>query len=87
MSKEQVLNDLSRLLDEVDSLPLDAPERQRLHGLISDVEQHLDDEVESPAELDIVDTVEELATRLETDHPAFIGILRRVMNTLSSMGV
>ncbi|MEE4661967.1 MAG: DUF4404 family protein [Halieaceae bacterium] len=87
MSKDEILKDLSSLLDEVDRLPLEAQERERLHGLISDVEQHLDDDIETPDELDIVDTVEELATRLEADHPRLVGVLRRVMNTLASMGV
>ena len=87
MSKEQVLSDLSRLLDEVDRLPLESAERQRLHGLISDVELHLDEDRATGETLEIVDTVEELATRLEADHPSFVGVLRRIMNTLSSMGV
>ena len=87
MSKEQIYDDLSSLLDEVDHLPLEDAERKRLHGLISDIERHLDDEEPSERELDVVDTVDELVTRLEADHPAFTGILRRVMNTLSSMGV
>lgn len=87
MSKEQIYNDLSSLLDEVDHLPLEDAERKRLHVLISDIERHLDDEEPTERELDVVDTVDELVTRLEADHPSFTGILRRVMNTLSSMGV
>ena len=89
MSKEQVYQDLSSLLNEIDSLPLEEAERRRLHGLVSDIEQHLDTDAEGEAsgELDIGDTVDEMVTRLEADHPAFTGILRRIMNTLSSMGV
>ncbi|MDJ0877784.1 MAG: DUF4404 family protein [Halieaceae bacterium] len=89
MSKEQVYQDLSSLLNEIDSLPLEEAERRRLHGLVSDIEQHLDTDTEGEAsgELDIGDTVDEMVTRLEADHPAFTGILRRIMNTLSSMGV
>ena len=87
MSKDQIYRDLSSLLDEIDQLPLDDAERRRLHGLIGDIEQHLDDEVETEGELDVGDTVDELVARLEADHPTFTGILRRVMNTLSSMGV
>jgi hypothetical protein len=87
VSKDQIYRDLSSLLDEVDQLPLDDAERRRLHGMISDIEQHLDDEVETEGELDVSDTMEELVTRLEADHPTFTGILRRIMNTLSSMGV
>ena len=87
MSKDQIYRDLSSLLDEIDQLPLDDAERRRLRGLIGDIEQHLDDEVETEGELDVGDTVDELVARLEADHPTFTGVLRRVMNTLSSMGV
>jgi hypothetical protein len=87
VSKEQIYQDLSSLLDEVDHLPLDDAERRRLHGLISDIERHLDTETEPEHELDIGNAIDELAARLEADHPAFTGVLRRIMNTLSSMGV
>jgi hypothetical protein len=87
VSKEQLYKDLDSLLDEVDSIPLDAADRQRLHGLISDIESHIDSNEEEGANFEVVDTVEELVTRLEADHPAFTGILRRVMNALGSMGV
>ncbi len=93
MSKEQVYQDLSSLLKEIDSLPLEDSERRRLHGLVSDIEEHLDsDAADAEAnarfeESDMADTVEEMVTRLEADHPAFTGVLRRIMNTLGSMGV
>ena len=87
MSKEQLYKDLDSLLDEVDSIPLDAADRQRLHGLISDIESHIDSNDEENANFEVVDTVEELVTRLEADHPAFTGVLRRVINALGSMGV
>jgi hypothetical protein len=91
VSKEQVYKDLSSLLNEIDGLPLDEAERRRLHGMISDIEQHLDSDAQAESdtggELDIGDTVDEMVTRLEADHPAFTGVLRRIMNTLSSMGV
>ena len=79
MSKEQIYRDLSSLLDEIDHIPLDDAERQRLHGLIGDIERHLDAEAD--------DINNEVVARLEADHPAFTGVLRRIMNTLGSMGV
>ena len=87
MSKEQLYKDLESLLDEVDSIPLDAADRRRLHGLISDIESHIDTNDGEEASFEVVDTVEELVTRLEADHPAFTGVLRRVINALGSMGV
>ena len=87
MSKEQLYKDLGSLLEEVDSIPLDSADRERLHGLISDIGHHIDAGEAEEEQFELVDTVEEFATRLETDHPAFTGILRRVINALGSMGV
>ena len=87
MENKEIFQDLSRLLDEIDQLPLDDEERRRLHKLVGDIEGHVQtpEEAEHPAEL--ADTVDQLITRFEADHPAFTGVLRRVMNTLGSMGV
>ena len=87
MSKEQLYKDLDSLLEEVDSMPLEAADRQRLHGLISDIERHIDTAEDEEENFEVVDTVEELVARLEADHPSFTGILRRVLNALGSMGV
>ena len=87
MSKEQLYKDLGSLLDEVDSIPLEAADRRRLHGLISDLERHIDTTEGENEHFELVETMEEFATRLEADHPAFTGILRRVLNALGSMGV
>jgi len=87
VSKEQIVKDLSSLLDEVDSLPLDATERRRLHGMISDIERHVSAEEPERAHQEVVDTVDAMITRFEADHPSFTGVLRRVLNALGSMGV
>ena len=87
MSKDQIYQDLSNLLDEVDHLPLEDDERKRLHGLIGDIERHLDTESEEAEELEVHSAIDELVARLEADHPAFTGVLRRVLNALGSMGV
>ena len=87
MSKEQLYKDLDGLLKEIDSIPLEAADRQRLHGLVSDIERHIDPADSETEHFELVETMEELATRLEADHPSFTGILRRVMSALGSMGV
>jgi len=87
MDKKEVLQDLARLLEEIDQLPLDSAERKRLHLMVADIEGHLEAPDESEGQAELVDTVDQLVTRLEADHPAFTGILRRVMNALGSMGV
>ena len=87
MSKEQIYRDLSSLLDEIDDIPLEDAERRRLHGLIGDIERHLDAGEDDREELDVGGGMEELVARLEADHPAFTGVLRRIINALGSMGV
>ena len=87
MEKKQLYQDLSRLLDEIDSLSLETDERRRLHKLVSELEGHLDapEKAENPQQL--ANTVDQLISHLEAEHPAFTGSLRRLLNALSSMGV
>jgi hypothetical protein len=87
MSKDELYKDLESLLDEVDRLPLESEDRYRLHSLIGDIERHIDTSEEEEQHFEVVETVEELVTRLEADHPSFTGVLRRVLNALGSMGV
>ena len=86
MDKEQLTQDLLRLVREIDQLPLEQDEVRRLHALVNDIESHLDETPdEKPQE--IVDAFDQLISTFETDHPTMTGIARRVMNALSSMGV
>lgn len=87
MEKKEIIQDLSRLLDEIDQLPLEEEERHRLHKLVGDIEGHVEAPADTERPQELTDTVDALITRFETDHPAFTGVLRRVMNTLGSMGV
>ena len=90
MDKKEILQDLGRLLDEIDRLPMEDAERRRLHQVVGEIETHV--EAPEPGAAgeqrgELAETLDELITRFETDHPAFTGVLRRVMNTLGSMGV
>ncbi len=87
MDKEQIYQDLSRLLNEIDRLPMEEQERLHLHRLVGEIEGHVEEpqRTENPEQL--AGTVDEVITRFETDHPSFTGVLRRVLNALGSMGV
>ena len=87
MDKDQIYQDLSRLLKEIDQLPMEEQERTHLHRLVGEIEGHVDEpqQTENPEQL--ASTVDEVITRFETDHPSFTGVLRRVLNALGSMGV
>ncbi len=87
MDKDQIYQDLTRLVDEIDRMPLEDDERRRLHRIVGDIEVHVDEPEETERPEELVDTVDELITRFETDHPAVTGVLRRVLNALSSMGI
>ena len=86
MDKEQLVRDLTRLVEEIDKLPLEQEELQRMHALVNDIEDHIEGR---PAEgsQEVVDAVDQLISTFETDHPSLTGIARRIMNALSSMGV
>jgi hypothetical protein len=87
MNKQQIYQDLTRLIDEIDKLPLDNTESRGLHKVVTDIENHLEGREEERGPQDVVDTVDQLISRLEADHPTLTGVLRRIMNTLSSMGI
>ena len=87
MDKDQIYQDLTRLVDEIDRMPLEDDERRRLHRIVGDIEVHVDEPAETERPEELVDTVDELITRFEADHPAVTGVLRRVLNALSSMGI
>jgi hypothetical protein len=87
LDKEQIYQDLNRLLTEIDLLPMEEQERLRLHSLVSEIEMHVDEPKEKAHREELVNTVDEVITRFETEHPSFTGVLRRVLNALGSMGV
>jgi hypothetical protein len=87
LDREQIFQDLSRLLNEIDQLPMEEEERLRLHRLVGEIEVHVDEPQEAASSEALASTVDEVITRFETDHPSFTGVLRRVLNALSSMGV
>jgi hypothetical protein len=87
LDKDQIYQDLSRLLTEIDLLPMEEQERLRLHRLVGEIEVHIDEPKEAAHAEELANTVDEVITRFETDHPSFTGVLRRVLNALGSMGV
>jgi len=87
VDKELIYQDLSRLLNEIDQLPLDDAERRRLHEMVSEMEEHVGGRETADKPQELVDTVDQLISRFEADHPAATGVLRRIINALGSMGV
>jgi len=87
VDKDQIVQDLCRLVDEIDKLPLEQDELQRMHALVNDIENHLEGRPQEEGPQEVVDAVDQLISTFEADHPTMTGIARRLMNALSSMGV
>ena len=87
MDKDQIYKDLTRLVDEIDQLPLEDSERRSLHKLVAEMESHVEAPEQTERPEDLTDTVDGLISRFETDHPSVTGVLRRVLNALTSIGV
>lgn len=87
MEKEQISRDLIHLLAEIDRLPLENSELRKLRELVSEIEDHVEGRPERDDPGEIVDAADRVISTFETDHPTFTGVLRRIMNALSSMGV
>lgn len=87
MDKEKIYKDLGRLLDEIDQLPMDDAERHRLHKMVNQMEEHVSGREPADKPEELADSVDQLITRFEADHPSVTGVLRRIMNALGSMGV
>lgn len=87
MDKDQIYQDLNRLVKEIDQIPLDEDERRRLHGIVGEIEVHVQEPAQTERPEELADTVDELITRFEAVHPSVTGVLRRVLNALGSMGI
>ena len=86
MDKDQISRDLAHLLAEIDRLPLENSELHDLRVLVSEIEEHVEGREEERSG-EIVDAADRVISTFEADHPTFTGVLRRIMNTISSMGV
>ena len=87
VDKEQLTRDLTHLVAEIDRLPLENSELHNLRALVSEIEEHLEGRGEQEGGGEIVDAADRVISTFEADHPTFTGVLRRVMNAISSMGV
>lgn len=86
MAQHDLREQLERLAEEIDQLGIDEQRKIELQGLIGRVEKQLDaDDDEEPR--DLREQLEEAVSQFEAEHPTLTGVMRRVLVTLSSMGV
>lgn len=87
MSPQRLHEDLAALRTELDRLPADTAARERLLALIARVEAQLDAERDREPREVLVGGIDEAIAEFEMDHPRTAAVLRRIVDTLSSMGI
>lgn len=86
MAQQDLREQLGQLAEEIDQLTIDEQRKVQLQALIERVEQQLEtDDDEEPR--DLRDQLEEAVSQFEAEHPTLTGVMRRILMTLSSMGV
>ena len=88
MDSKDLRDQLNELAEAIDSMQASDSEKEKLQLLIDSVEARLGDDREADDEqLPVTETVDELISSFEADHPTIAGILNNIMVTLSSMGI
>lgn len=78
---------LQHLEQELATLDMDPARRQRLQQLVDAIERELDEEDEYSDPPGLRDTLDELVSEFDAEHPTLSGILKDLMVKLASIGV
>ncbi len=84
MADQRLHDDLQHLLAEIEGLQLEGEAIERLTSLVADIEAHSAEE--APPQ-HMIDTVDNLISSFETEHPTLTGVLNNLLVSLSNMGV
>jgi len=88
VSREELQKSLDRLHVEIEKLEVkDAALKERLDGLISDVESQLKGSGDEQQAATLMGELQKYIEQFETEHPRVTGILNHIMVTLSNMGI
>ncbi|MEC9363468.1 MAG: DUF4404 family protein [Sinimarinibacterium flocculans] len=87
MDRQQLQRHVDELRQELDRLPADAPGRERLQQLVARIDAQLDEHHPSEPQESFQQGMQEAVTEFEADHPRAAALLRRFVDTLSSMGI
>lgn len=87
MDPQQLQQTVEELRSELASLPAGAPGRARLQKLVARIDAQLDEQRESEPQESFLHGMNEAAAEFEVEHPRTAGLLRRFVDTLSSMGI
>lgn len=87
MSERELREQLRVLQQEIAGLDASDTKKAQLSGLLDQIEAELaDPDVAQPTD-SLVNQVESTVSLLEAEYPTVVGVLRRVMTMLGSIGV
>ncbi len=88
MSEQKIHECLQGLRDELEHLQgEDSQVRERVNGLITEVEQQLVDDAYQRQNPSLMESIDNTIEQYKVEHPAVTGILNQIMMSLSNMGV
>ncbi len=88
MSEQKIHECLQGLRDELEHLQGDDSQiRERVSGLITDVEQQLVEDAYQRQNPPLMESINNTIEQYKVEHPAVTGILNQIMMSLSNMGV
>ncbi|MEE8056905.1 MAG: DUF4404 family protein [Pseudomonadales bacterium] len=87
MDQQQLREHLDQLSSAIDSMQAADEEKNKLSGLIVDIEQQLVEPLMENKPQSLAEQVDGMVSIFERDHPTVAGILNNIMVALTSMGV
>lgn len=84
MNEQHLREQLQRLSEELETLPVDADQRASVQALIADIELQLNEGI---ADDSLVDQVEAAVSSFEAEHPQLAGLLNNILTTLGNIGI
>jgi hypothetical protein len=87
MDRQQLRAHVDELRTELDRLPAGTVGRERLQQLIARIDSQLDEQRPSEPAETFREGMQESVAEFEVEHPRAAALLRRFIDTLSSMGI
>lgn len=83
----QQIQDLHRVLDDIDTQALDGESRQALSVLFADISRVLGDAGTPPDQPQLIEHLEAQAVRFEAEHPTLSTGMRKLLDALAKAGI
>ncbi|MBD2858669.1 DUF4404 family protein [Spongiibacter sp. KMU-158] len=88
MALDHLRKQLQNLQNEIENLPVDHGQRDKLHALVDDIGNGIDpDDSATLEEADLQERLDELVSNFEVEHPTVAAVLKDIMVKLASIGI